>query len=175
MSRAEASFESKPMPHLAVPVKRLVCARLRLRSACVTCCILRAVETENLVLTGRHVCLEPLDHRHIEGLAAAAAADPSLYYLAWRDAGTAMPFAIVRVDDRVVIGSTRFWNLERWPWPQGRSRHGRPVPDARGLRPILPAATTRIDGRAGWQSPVAASFDQSLCPISQCPSAAGRR
>ena len=44
--------------------------------------------------------------------------------LAWRDAGTAVPFAIVRVDDRVVIGSTRFFNLERWLWPQGHLRYG---------------------------------------------------
>jgi RimJ/RimL family protein N-acetyltransferase len=54
--------------------------------------------------------------------------------LAWRDAGTAVPFAIVtvnvRADDNVVIGSTRFWNLERWSWPQGHARHGRGAPDA---------------------------------------------
>jgi RimJ/RimL family protein N-acetyltransferase len=30
----------------------------------------------------------------------------------------------------VVIGSTRFWNLERWGWPSGHARHGRPGPDA---------------------------------------------
>ena len=108
--------------------------------------------TENPALTGRHVRLEPLDHRHVVGLAAAAAAEPSLYQwspvpqgkleaasyvntaLAWRDAGTALPFAIVtvnlRADDNVVIGSTRFWNLERWSWPQGHARHGRDAPDA---------------------------------------------
>ena len=108
--------------------------------------------TENPALAGRHVRLEPLDHRHVVGLAAAAAAEPSLYQwspvpqgkleaasyvntaLAWRDAGTALPFAIVtvnlRADDSVVIGSTRFWNLERWSWPQGHARHGRDAPDA---------------------------------------------
>jgi N-acetyltransferase len=108
--------------------------------------------TENPALAGRHVRLEPLDHRHEVGLAAAAAAEPSLYRwspvpqgkveaasyvstaLAWRDAGTAVPFAIVsvnvRADDNVVIGSTRFWNLERWSWPQGHARHGRGAPDA---------------------------------------------
>ncbi len=31
--------------------------------------------------------------------------------LTWRDAGTAVPFAIVRMEDGCVIGSTRFWNL----------------------------------------------------------------
>ena len=108
--------------------------------------------TENPALAGRHVRLEPLDHRHVVGLAAAATAEPSLYQwspvpqgkveaasyvntaLAWRDAGTAVPFAIVtvnaRADDNVVIGSTRFWNLERWSWPQGHARHGRDAPDA---------------------------------------------
>jgi RimJ/RimL family protein N-acetyltransferase len=104
--------------------------------------------TEALVLSGQHVRLEPLDHRHVDGLVAATATDPTLYQwrpvpqgkvaartyvdtaLAWRDAGSAVPFAIVRVDDGVVIGSTRFWNLERWAWPQGNPRHGRDVPDA---------------------------------------------
>ena len=104
--------------------------------------------TEGLVLPGRHVRLEPLEHRHVDGLVAAAAADPSLYQwspipqgkveatsyvdiaLAWREAGSAAPFAIIRVDDGAVIGSTRFWNLERWSWPQGHARHGRDVPDA---------------------------------------------
>jgi RimJ/RimL family protein N-acetyltransferase len=41
-----------------------------------------------------------------------------------------VPFAIVRVDDGVVIGSTRFWNPERWSWPQGHPQHGRQSPDA---------------------------------------------
>ena len=104
--------------------------------------------TEGLVLPGRHVRLEPLEHRHVDGLVAAAAADPSLYQwsptpqgkveatsyvdtaLAWREAGSAVPFAIIRVDDGAVIGSTRFWNLERWSWPQGHPSHGRSTPDA---------------------------------------------
>jgi N-acetyltransferase len=90
----------------------------------------------SLSLPGRYVRLEPLEHRHVDGLVEAAAADPSLYewspvpqgkaemanYIAtaqtWRDAGSAVPFAIVRVEDSVVIGSTRFWNLDRWPWPK---------------------------------------------------------
>jgi RimJ/RimL family protein N-acetyltransferase len=106
------------------------------------------VETESPVLTGRHIRLEPLEPRHIDGLAAASAADPTLYQwtpvpqgnveaaryvdtaLSWRDAGTAIPLAIVRVSDDVVIGSTRFWNLERWLWPLGHPRHGRKFPDA---------------------------------------------
>jgi RimJ/RimL family protein N-acetyltransferase len=100
------------------------------------------------VLSGTHVRLEPLDHRHIDGLAAAAAVDRSLYQwspipqgkveatsyvdtaIAWRDAGSAVPFAIVHVQDGAVIGSTRFFNLERWAWPQGHARYGHPNPDA---------------------------------------------
>jgi N-acetyltransferase len=105
------------------------------------------METEVLVLVGRHVRLEPLEHRHVPGLAAASAADPDLYRwspvpqgeadaatyvttaLASRKAGTAVPFAIVRVDDGAVIGSTRFFELERWAWPAGHPRHGRSDPD----------------------------------------------
>jgi RimJ/RimL family protein N-acetyltransferase len=104
--------------------------------------------TENLVLQGRHVRLEPLEHRHIDGLVAASAADPSLYQwspvprnkveaisyvetaLAWRDAGTAVPFAVIRAEDGIVIGSTRFWNIERWSWPPSHRSHGRKTPDA---------------------------------------------
>src|SRR6266849_2046290 len=111
-------------------------------------CILGSMGTEGLVLPGRHVRLEPLEHRHVDGLVAAAAVDPSLYQwspiprnkveatsyvdtaLAWQEAGSAVPFAIVRVDDGVVIGSTRFWNLERWSWPPGHPSHGRSTPDA---------------------------------------------
>lgn len=100
------------------------------------------------VLQGKHIRLEPLELRHIDGLVAASAPHPSLYQwspvpkgkaeatkyvetaLAWRDAGTCVPFATVRAEDGVVIGSTRFWNLERWAWPQGHPSPGRGVPDA---------------------------------------------
>jgi N-acetyltransferase len=103
---------------------------------------------ENTALQGKHIRLEPLDHRHIEGLAAASAGDPALYQwspipqgkdgavryvetaLAWRDAGTAVPFATIRINDNTVIGSTRFFLLERWDWPQGHERHGRKDADA---------------------------------------------
>jgi RimJ/RimL family protein N-acetyltransferase len=106
------------------------------------------MESKFPTLSGRHIRLDPLDDRHAEGLAAASAADPTLYQwspipqgkldaaayintaLAWREAGTAVPFAIVRVNDGTVIGSTRFWNNERWLWPVGHTRHGRLAPDA---------------------------------------------
>src|SRR5262249_53537103 len=44
----------------------------------------------------------------------------------WRDEGNAIPFAIVRANDGKVIGSTRFFDIERWPWPEGAEHSGRP-------------------------------------------------
>jgi len=121
------------------------------------------MQSETIVLSGAHVRLEPLDHRHIDGLLAAAATDRSLYQwspvpqgkaeattyvntaLAWRDAGTAVPFAIVNIIDGAIIGSTRFWNIERWAWPPGNARYNRRSPllakDARNGAPqALPDA-----------------------------------
>jgi RimJ/RimL family protein N-acetyltransferase len=40
-----------------------------------------------------------------------------------------VPFATVRIEDGVVIGSTRFFDLERWAWPAGHARHGRDMAD----------------------------------------------
>src|ERR1700722_12347961 len=103
---------------------------------------------EQFVLTGKLVRLEPLGHSHLEGLVAAAAADPSLYTwtsvpqgtleaaryidtaIEWNEAGTAVSFAIIRIDHNSVLGSPRFFNLERWPWPAGHARHGRQHRDA---------------------------------------------
>jgi RimJ/RimL family protein N-acetyltransferase len=100
------------------------------------------------ILAGRHVRLEPLAHHHVGGLASASAAEPALYQwspvpqgkaeatryietaLAWRDAGSALPFAIVRAEDGAILGSTRFFNLEYWGWPEGHPSHGRTTPDA---------------------------------------------
>jgi N-acetyltransferase len=94
------------------------------------------------MLNGRYVRLEPLQPGHASGLARAAAGDPALYRwspvpqgeaaaagyiesaLVQRDTYTAMPFAVVRAADGAVIGSTRFWNLTWWPWPQGSREHG---------------------------------------------------
>lgn len=105
------------------------------------------MKIEDIVLQGRYIRLEPLEFRHVDGLVAASAVDPSLYQwspvpqgtnealkyvetaLAWKEAGTAMPFAIIRREDEVVIGSTRFWNIEHWSWPQGHLLHGGRTPD----------------------------------------------
>jgi len=106
------------------------------------------MSAENATLQGKHIRLEPLESNHADGLARASATDPSLYRwspvpqgvseakkyidtaLAWQQAGTAVPFAVIRVQDGAVIGSTRFWNIERWAWPQGHPDHGRGFPDA---------------------------------------------
>jgi RimJ/RimL family protein N-acetyltransferase len=103
---------------------------------------------ESFTLLGKHIRLEPLELRHTEGLVAASAGDAELYRwspvpqgevgakkyietaLAWKAAGTAVPFAIARTSDGVVIGSTRFWNLEHWAWAAGHPSCGRKVPDA---------------------------------------------
>jgi N-acetyltransferase len=100
------------------------------------------------VLQGRHIRLEPLDHRHVPGLAAASAGDKELYRwspvpqgedeaakyvetaLRWKETDYALAFAIVRAGDDTVLGSTRFFALERWPWPEGHAFHNRSTPDA---------------------------------------------
>ncbi len=98
-------------------------------------------------LCGRHVRLEPLQPRHLPGLVAASAGDPDLYRMskvpvgdaevakaielasAARQAGTAAPFAVIRLADEVVIGSTRLFDLDWWAWPAGHPRHGHDGPD----------------------------------------------
>ena len=107
---------------------------------------MKVVKTNGLLLQSKHVRLELLERYHTEGLAAAAVADPLYQWspvpqgetevtkyidtaLTWRDAGTAVPFVIVRVDDNSIVGSTRFWNLERWSWPPGHAWQGRSAPD----------------------------------------------
>jgi len=93
-------------------------------------------------LVGKQVRLEPLGHQHGPGLVAAASGGGDLYRwsavprdeaqvrryvetaVAARDAGRAAPFAVVRMADDTVIGSTRFFDLDYWPWPGGRHRTG---------------------------------------------------
>ena len=97
---------------------------------------------QEIVLSGTQIRLTPLTLDHVEGLVTAANEDSSLYQwslvprmeaeviryietaLAAHAAGTAVPFAIVRTQDQRIIGSTRFWNLERWPWPLDSPQHG---------------------------------------------------
>ena len=102
---------------------------------------------ETFALEGAHVRLEPLEPRHIDGLVAAAAANPSLYQwtvvpqdaagmtkyvetaLDARSAGTAMPFATVSRATGAVIGCTRYFDIDRWAWPAGHPMAARTTPD----------------------------------------------
>ena len=91
-------------------------------------------------MIGEHVRLEPLSLSHIAALTEAAAEDFFLYKwsfvpqnedevkryietaLQWQQEGVAVPFAIVRLSDERVVGSTRFWEMARWAWPPGHER-----------------------------------------------------
>jgi RimJ/RimL family protein N-acetyltransferase len=99
------------------------------------------------VLSGAHVRLEPLERAHIAGLTAAAGSDPALYQwsyipqgltdmahyvetaLAARTAGTALPYATVRIADGALVGSSRFFDIERWSWPASHPQARRDGPD----------------------------------------------
>jgi N-acetyltransferase len=89
----------------------------------------------NAPLRGEQVRLEPLAFQHLPGLAAAAAEQRDIYrwtfvphgeaeaqqYIAraleLAASGRVVPFATVRQSDGAVIGSTRFFDIERWAWP----------------------------------------------------------
>jgi N-acetyltransferase len=104
--------------------------------------------SERTTLEGNYIRLEPLELHHAQGLANASDSDPDLYQwspvprgpdeadkyiqtaIAWRAAGTAEPFAIIRKADNTVIGCTRFFNIERWTWPPVHKRYERQFPDA---------------------------------------------
>jgi N-acetyltransferase len=104
---------------------------------------------EPVVLEGRHVRLEPLTPAHAPGLAEAASGPRETYgftlvpgdlaearayvesALADQAAGRALPFATVAPEDGRVVGSTRFGNIEFWPWPAQSPRARRDgTPDA---------------------------------------------
>jgi len=106
------------------------------------------MSADRFILSGRTVRLVPLEPGHADALAAASASDDAELYrwslvpqgaagaakyiaaaLALQQAGTTVPFAIVRVADETVIGSSRFFDVERWAWPEGHPRHGRTDPD----------------------------------------------
>jgi RimJ/RimL family protein N-acetyltransferase len=108
---------------------------------------LKNVTLDSPVLTGSYIRLEPLSSGHVDGLVAASSGDASLHQwsavpigrdavlryietaLAWREAGTAVPYATIRLTDGVVIGSTRFFDIGCFAWPAGHPRHGRELPD----------------------------------------------
>lgn len=100
------------------------------------------------ILTGRYIRLEPLEESHAEGLVLAASADVSLYRwspvprnlvdaqeyiqtaLDLSSTGSALAFATIRIDDGAVIGSTRFFNIERWQWAKVNDKRNPIFPDA---------------------------------------------
>jgi N-acetyltransferase len=106
------------------------------------------MKQEPILLSGRSIRLEPLSLDHIDGLSLAAGVDSTMYQwspvpqgnveashyirtaLHWQDQETALPLAIVRQADSVVLGSTRFWNMEYWAWPRHTPRYQRRTPDA---------------------------------------------
>jgi len=100
----------------------------------------------SLTLTGRHVRLEPLTLDHVDALAAAAAQERGGYGYTWVPDGVheteqyvrsaldqerSVPFAVRRLADGAIVGSTRFLDLEVFehpaPWPPGS---GGPAPSA---------------------------------------------
>lgn len=99
------------------------------------------------VLSGSHVRLEPLEMSHLPGLVAAAQEDRRAYEwsavpdgtaqmrqyidsaLSWRSQGCALAFATVRTADARVIGSSRFFLMERWSWPPAHPRAQHASPD----------------------------------------------
>ncbi|GAA1971908.1 GNAT family N-acetyltransferase [Kitasatospora viridis] len=88
-----------------------------------------------VTLTGRTVRLEPLTEQHAEALAGAAAEDRSSFgytavpqgldgaldFIATaradQAAGRSLAFATVRASDGLVVGSTRFLELDYWQGP----------------------------------------------------------
>lgn len=100
-----------------------------------------------ITLEGQFVRLEPIDHSYTDALVEAATGDRSLFKwtpvpqdraevsryidaaLAMKNSGTAVPFVIIDVKDGTVKGSTRFWNMEYWAWPQNHALHGNENPD----------------------------------------------
>ncbi|WP_316813882.1 GNAT family protein [Pedobacter heparinus] len=102
---------------------------------------------EHQILIGKHVKLEPMAYTHVEGLVEAAAHHPSLFKwtfvpqgigamnkyveiaLAGREAGVMLPYAIVDIHDGTVKGSTRYWNIQHWAWPEGHLFYDKETPD----------------------------------------------
>jgi RimJ/RimL family protein N-acetyltransferase len=118
-----------------------------------------------VTLAGRYVRLEPLTAGHVEALLAAAGGPRDTYgfttvpstepemraYVeaALRDqaAGRALPFATVDAVRGRVVGSTRFGNIEFWPWPRGNpNQRGADRPDVVEIGWTWLAADTQRTG-----------------------------
>ena len=101
---------------------------------------------EYFELRGKHVLLEPLETAHTAELAAAAGTDPALYpwttvpqgqkemaryvdaAVAAREAGVAWPFVTRSAQTGNILGSTRYFDLEWWAWPEGHTRSAQWAP-----------------------------------------------
>src|SRR5512140_3344380 len=102
-----------------------------------------------VTLAGHLVRLEPLAAGHLDALLAAATSDADETFpfthvprdraglLRWLEAaletaasGDALPFAVVDASSGRLLGSTRYCNVERWTWFDGRERRPRAGVDA---------------------------------------------
>jgi len=101
-----------------------------------------------ITLDGRWVRLAPLARSHAAGLLAAASGSRDTYgftlvpgspaetaayidaALGEQETGRALPFATMDRATGQVVGCTRFFNIEFWPWPPGNSnQRGSERPD----------------------------------------------
>ena len=108
----------------------------------------RIARVRPVTLAGRQVRLEPLGLGHAPALVAAASGPRDTYgftlvpadegamiryietALREQDAGRALPFATIATATGRVVGSTRFGNIEFWPWPPGNpNQRGEGLPD----------------------------------------------
>jgi RimJ/RimL family protein N-acetyltransferase len=100
-------------------------------------------------LVGKLVRLEPLGLEHAQATVAALQSSPAAWFAlggvpkpdldsvrAWiaasqedARANGALPYATIRQSDDRLVGSTRFWNVETWSWPEGSEFYGRTTPD----------------------------------------------
>ena len=104
----------------------------------------RPTRVRPVVLEGRHVRLEPLELGHAGALLAVAGGPRETYGFTTVPADepamlryieTALrdqePFATFAPATGRVVGSTRFGNIEFWPWPPGNpNQRGEDRPDA---------------------------------------------
>jgi N-acetyltransferase len=98
---------------------------------------------DGLSLAGNHVRLEPLTIEHVPALVVAINEDPASFRFStapdteaamsvWvrdaltaREAGRELPFATYSCAQERIVGSTRFYELERWTTPDENPRHDR--------------------------------------------------
>jgi RimJ/RimL family protein N-acetyltransferase len=98
---------------------------------------------DRVTLVGKHVRLEPLTLNHVPALVAAINEDRASFRfstapdnhaamsawvqdtLAARDAGRELPFATYSCAYERVVGSTRFYDLERWRSPAENAQRDR--------------------------------------------------